>query len=399
MTPNSRLRGGLHLPISTVLALTITVAIAVAGGVFFAGWELLGARSLKPERQLTASTLFDLVKLAAGVVAGVGALVALVVAYRRQLVDEAGALREEKAALRDITRLHTERFTTAVSQLGDESAAVRLGGVHALAGLADDAPTPELRQTCIDVLCAYVRLPYTAETDLPPNNTEARHAYLSLREVRHTVIRLIREHLLLADDRPHSWQGHNFDFTNAVFDGGDFSDVQFSGGRLSFRSARFEGGTVNFNDAEFGDGRVDFGGAVFSGGTVNFRGARFDGGRVNFHRAAFEGGTVDFRGAELNGSDMSFFGAAFSDGTVTFGGAELSDGQFSFRRAEFEGGTVDFSDADFSGARADFRHAVFSGGTVDLLRARGAAPDGLVPLNVDPLPTGLRLPPTWRRTS
>lgn len=399
MTPNSRLRGGLHLPISTVLALTITVAIAVAGGVFFAGWELLGARSLKPERQLTASTLFDLVKLAAGVVAGVGALVALVVAYRRQLVDEAEALREEKAALRDITRLHTERFTTAVSQLGDESAAVRLGGVHALAGLADDAPTPELRQTCIDVLCAYVRLPYTAETDLPPNNTEARHAYLSLREVRHTVIRLIREHLLLADDRPHSWQGHNFDFTNAVFDGGDFSDVQFSGGRLSFRSARFEGGTVNFNDAEFGDGRVDFGGAVFSGGTVNFRGARFDGGRVNFHRAAFEGGTVDFRGAELNGSDMSFFGAAFSDGTVTFGGAELSDGQFSFRRAEFEGGTVDFSDADFSGARADFRHAVFSGGTVDLLRARGAAPDGLVPLNVDPLPTGLRLPPTWRRTS
>ncbi|GGO94398.1 hypothetical protein GCM10012280_49130 [Wenjunlia tyrosinilytica] len=75
-------------------------------------------------------------KLSFGVVAGAGALVALVVAHRRQRVDEDGALR-------DATRLRTERFTTAVSQLGQDSAAVRLGGVHALAGLADDAPTGE----------------------------------------------------------------------------------------------------------------------------------------------------------------------------------------------------------------------------------------------------------------
>src|SRR5690606_40250517 len=60
-------------------------------------------------------------------------------AYRRQRVDEDGALR-------DATRLHTERFTTAVSQLGDPSPAVKLGGVHALAGLADDAPRSEERR-------------------------------------------------------------------------------------------------------------------------------------------------------------------------------------------------------------------------------------------------------------
>jgi hypothetical protein len=93
------------------------------------------------------------------------------VAYRRQRVDE-------DAALRDATRLHTERFTTAVSQLGAESAAVRLGGVHALAGLADDAPTRDLRQTCIDVLCAYLRMPYTAEADLPADDAYARPARL-----------------------------------------------------------------------------------------------------------------------------------------------------------------------------------------------------------------------------
>jgi hypothetical protein len=47
--------------------------------------------------------------------------------------------------------------------------------VHALAGLADDAPTSELRQTCIDVLCAHLRLPYTVESDLPADEAAARH--------------------------------------------------------------------------------------------------------------------------------------------------------------------------------------------------------------------------------
>ncbi|MEU1407519.1 hypothetical protein ABZ471_35125 [Streptomyces sp. NPDC005728] len=60
---------------------------------------------------------------------------ALVGAYRRRRVNEDGALREA-------TRLHTERFTSAVGQLGNESPAVRLGAVHALAGPADDAPHP-----------------------------------------------------------------------------------------------------------------------------------------------------------------------------------------------------------------------------------------------------------------
>ncbi|MER5228129.1 pentapeptide repeat-containing protein [Streptomyces flaveus] len=233
-------------PVGPVLALTFTTALLVAAAVFFAGWELLGARGLKPEHRIDSKTLFDLVKLSFGVVAGAGALVALVVAYRRQRVDEDGALR-------DATRLHTERFTTAVSQLGEDSVAVRLGGVHALAGLADDAPTRELRQTCIDVLCAYLRLPYIAEADLPQGDADARHAYLALREVRHTIIRLIRDHLRLNSQYPHSWQGHDLDFTGVVFDGGDFSSTQFSGGTVTFDGATFSG-NMNFFGAEFSGG-------------------------------------------------------------------------------------------------------------------------------------------------
>jgi hypothetical protein len=229
-------------PVGTVLILAFTIAVLVAASVFYTAWELLGVRGLRPERRIDSKTLFDLVKLSFGVVAGAGALVALVVAYRRQRVDE-------DAALRDTTRLHTERFTTAVSQLGEESAAVRLGGVHALAGLADDAPTRELRQTCIDVLCAYLRLPYTAGADLPANDADARHTYLALREVRHTIIRLIRDHLRPPPTHPHSWQGHDFDVTGVVFDGGDFSEAVFSGGVVSFIGATFSGGRVNFGRA------------------------------------------------------------------------------------------------------------------------------------------------------
>ncbi|MFI0813848.1 hypothetical protein [Streptomyces echinatus] len=149
--------------------------------------HLLDFQEIDTTAKLDAKTLFDLVKLSFGVVAGAGALVALVVAYRRQRVDEAGAQRE-------VTRLHTERFSQAVDKLGSESPAVRLGGVHALAGLADDAPDDNLRQTCIDVLCAYLQLPFTPDPGDDPAHQQEHHRYLALRKVRHTILRLIDDH-------------------------------------------------------------------------------------------------------------------------------------------------------------------------------------------------------------
>ncbi|MDX3265566.1 pentapeptide repeat-containing protein [Streptomyces sp. MI02-2A] len=430
-------RRGLRLwHVWIVLPLAFATAVTVAATVFYTGWDLLEARGLKPEHRIDSQTLFDLVKLSFGVVAGAGALVALIVAYRRQRVDEDGALREA-------TRLHTERFTTAVSQLGNDSAAVRLGGVHALAGLADDAPTRDLRQTCIDVLCAYLRLPYTAEADLPARDPEARHTYLSLREVRHTVLRLIRDHLRLNPRDPHSWRGHHFDFTAVIFDGGDFSEAVFSGGTVSFNGAVFSGGTVSFNGAVFSGGKVDFGSARFSGGAVSFRRTVFSGGTVSFRdavfsespvdfgRAQFSGGTVDFGGAGFAGRKVDFEGARFSGSTVSFGDTKFSGGTVSFHDAGyfdgavyfgrvrfsggtvdfggagFAGGTVDFEGARFSGSTVDFRgarfsgstvsfgNAAFSGGTVDLTQATGTAPSGLPLPNGSPVPTGLLLPSTW----
>src|SRR5215472_6927650 len=89
-------------------------------------------------------------------------------------------------------RTVNERFATAAGQLGsDKPPAVRLAGVYAMAGLADD--WPENRQTCVDVLCAYLRMPYEPD---PGQDAPAPEqlAFRASREVRHTVIRVTSAH-------------------------------------------------------------------------------------------------------------------------------------------------------------------------------------------------------------
>src|SRR5215469_14845274 len=167
------------------------------------------------------------------------------------------------------TRTLNERFATAADRLGsDKPPAVQLAGVYAMAVLADD--WEKNRQTCVDVLCAYLRMPY--EPDPGPNaNAKEQRAFRASREVRYTVIRVITTHLQVG--AVVSWQGLNFDFRRVVFDGGDF------------RGAMFSGGDVSFNGAEFSAGLVDFSRATFSGGGVRFRGAEFSGGEVRFDGA------------------------------------------------------------------------------------------------------------------
>ncbi|WP_457511640.1 pentapeptide repeat-containing protein [Streptomyces sp. TE33382] len=424
--------------VGRALVLAFVAAVLVAGGVFYGlAVVLLDFQEIDTTAKLDAKTLFDLVKLSFGVVAGAGALVALVVAYRRQRVDEAGAHREA-------TRLHTERFSQAVDKLGSDSPAVRLGGVHALAGLADDAPDNSLRQTCIDVLCAYLRLRYSPDPGEGPAHLEEHHHYLALREVRHTILRLIGDHYRYPEGTHRSWQGCDLDLTGVTIDGDmDFDRAVFSGGRVSFAGAVFSDGRVSFAEAVFSDGRVifdsavfsdsevsfarakfsgsevSFDGAVFSGGMVSFYEAVFSGGGVSFARAVFSGGMVIFDGAVFSGSMVSFDSALLSDGEVSFDRAEFSYGMVifdsavfsgggvSFARAEFSGGMVIFDGAVFSGstvhfnetAFADgtvrFRNAVFSGGAVSFGDATGPAPEGLLAAVGTPAAAGVVLSSAW----
>ena len=90
------------------------------------------------------------------------------------------------------------------------------------------------RQTCVDVLCAYLRMPYEPDPGQDAPQPQ-RLAFQAIREVRHTVIRVITAHL--QKDAEVSLQGLNFDFNGVVFDGGDFGGAQFSGGTVDFSRA------------------------------------------------------------------------------------------------------------------------------------------------------------------
>ncbi len=224
-------RWGLALSI----AASLVALLLTAAGVLVLGWLGLGRPSV-PHRIKDTSQFFDAIKIGLAVVAGLAAAVGLTVSYRKQRGEEEGAF--------------TARYSSAADQLGHDKAAVRLAGVYAMARLADDWQPQQ--QTCIDVLCAYLRMPYDPEK-----------AAEGEREVRQSVVRLIRNHLRGA--ATVSWQGRDLDFTGALFDDASFEGATFSGGGIYFDRATFSGGQVSFDGATFSGGQVSFVEATFSG--------------------------------------------------------------------------------------------------------------------------------------
>ncbi|WP_280453675.1 pentapeptide repeat-containing protein [Nocardia brasiliensis] len=404
-----RRAGRIRLLSAVTLALLAGLAVAVVA------YGLL--RWITPVDTNKTAAEIDITRVALTVVAGVGGVVALVIAYRRQ---------------RDLEQSRfVERFGAAAAQLGATDVAVRIAGVYAMAGVADESDGLR-RQQCIDVLCGYLRLPYhpdlganhqtklvlkhhraTADgtrADDQERHLEYRH---NDREVRVTIVRVISDHLRLTAE--HSWSASDFDFRTAHLEDVDFSHVRFDGlarfnravltGAASFDKATFSGTTsfaraifshdasfdgVEFiGDASFSNARFSqdasftrtvfsrtasfnfagfaaayFGHAVFSGET-SFRGAIFSGtawfdtvrfsAPAMFRTAAFRGDAV-FRNAVFS-HDASFRDATF-DGLAAFDEAAFSE-DISFRRARFSG-NAEFGDAAFSAA-ASFSSAVFTG--------------------------------------
>ena len=113
--------------------------------------------------------------------AGTGGAFALLLAFRRQrsteiIAAETREAREREHEQRDraadaseqdaAERRITDLYTKAADQLGSSKAPVRLAGLHALERLAQN--TPDQRQAIVDVICAYLRMPYTPPEDQPP---------------------------------------------------------------------------------------------------------------------------------------------------------------------------------------------------------------------------------------
>jgi uncharacterized protein YjbI with pentapeptide repeats len=323
----------------------LVLALFLGWGIYQFAYDYF-AQAAADQRPSKPVNVNDVLKATVTALTLVGAVLAGLYAYRKQLLSEGDAHRADASQLAD-------RYTTAAEQLGHDQAAVRLAGVYALARLADD--WEEQRQVCIDVLCAYLRMPYQSDPAGERHNAGER-------EVRWTIIRVIRDHLH-DPVAPTSWCTYSLDFTGATFDGGDFSLSYFLGS-VSFDRTTFSDGTVNFSNATF-SGMIEFDGATFSDGTVDFSNATFSG-SVSFDRATFSDGTVNFSNATFSGM-IEFDGATFSDGTVDFSNATFSGGRVKvggFDGAAFSGSTVNFIHATFSDGRVDFDRAMFVGGTV-----------------------------------
>jgi hypothetical protein len=378
-----------------------------------------------------ANALLDAVRTGLAAGAGAGAAVGLMLAFRRQHHQEiATVLTDLDATERRITELYTK----AVEQLGNDKAPVRLGGLYALERLAQDNPAH--RQTIVDVICAYLRMPFsvgtvatsepTPEVTEGPDERSTRPETITVgtndiwqqeRQVRLTAQRLLAEHL--RDDRtpdqrsagspgPRFWPGIRLDLNGATLidldfhrivavdarfdrvtftDGAQFYEAIFSG-FAAFRGAAFHGPTV-FSRAIFGVGAV-FSHATFTGRAwfsqaafgddAGFNDATFDG-VTTFYGTTFDG-LAEFQPATF-GDDATFSGTTFG-GCAWFNGATFAD------RAGFSGVTFTddtaFYGATFGGATT-FAGTTFANGA-DRLPFKGTRV--LSPSSRDVWPPGWR---------
>jgi hypothetical protein len=169
-----RRRGGHHTPQLWPVLLAAGVALLVAA--LTAGVIYLSLRAIVVTPKASVVERLDLIRTTITVTGFVGVVLAGVYAYRKQRLAEADGRRADEIQF-------AARYSAAAEQLGHEAAPVRLAGAYALARLADD--WPDERQACVDVLCAYLRLPYDPDPASPKYRADER-------EVRRIIIRIIR---------------------------------------------------------------------------------------------------------------------------------------------------------------------------------------------------------------
>lgn len=329
-------------------------------------WRWINGLALTdPEKR--ATTQLDALKLAASIVVGGGGLFALYLAARRQHTQELELdARQVELEQRDrvqahaeqvaeTNRLHAERiaadtyadaaarritdlYAKSVEQLGSDKAPVRLGGLYALERLAqDNIDRPTLRQTVVNVLCAYLRMPFTLPGDRPADDAEEqiRDRYderVQEREVRLTAQRILTAHLepgpTPEDAVDTFWPNTDLDLSGATL-------IELNLNHCRIRQARFLGarmvGPARLVRATF-DGPVLFGRAVFDilalfdGVTfardVSFGDTRF-GGRAAFDQTTF-GGFAGFDRATF--AHVAIFADATFAGSTSFNKTKFTDG-------------------------------------------------------------------------
>lgn len=170
------------------------------------------------------------------------------------------AYRSHQERIRQIHAERRSRYAKAVEQLAHENASIRLGGVFALFGLADEwiadeSLEPQKRQkegqTIIKYLCAYIR-------SVPAKQTEASFIAGSYpqdeAEIRQTIFMEMSSRFIEDNKKTDkksqltqiSWNNFIFNFNN--------SHIFYPLNDLAFFNADFQGAKF-YRDADFSDSR------------------------------------------------------------------------------------------------------------------------------------------------
>lgn len=271
---------------------------------------------------------------------GIIAVLGLIETNRKNSQDH---IRQVHAARRD-------RYIAAVDKLSSKHAPVRLGGVYALVGLADewledDNIDEETRikegQVIVNNLCAYIRSPFklaekrsVLELDSKPDNyegkfTEDQTRLFEEQEVRRSIFDEISVRLRPLDEKGKrdyvTWHVFEFDFRKSTifyplnklrFFNPDFRNSKFFG-LADFSFSDFQGISIFSDTHYFGD--ASFSCAHFQG-TARFSDSCFEK-ELNFRATTLKAGAI-FDSSIFKGSTI--ITPALQDGQVSFDGSIFS---------------------------------------------------------------------------
>jgi hypothetical protein len=177
------------------VALLAFLVVAVAGPPVLLRWDL-GHRA----EQLSAAELASATsQIRAAIVQGLGAMAVLAGAYLawRQLQHTMKATQAQIELQRAGTV--TDRYTRAVEQLANTDQTIRVGAIHALDRIADEAPTE--RAGVVALLATYVRVRAShGWTDLDDRDPPLRSRASDIQAALTTLTRWI-----VADEVPPQW--------------------------------------------------------------------------------------------------------------------------------------------------------------------------------------------------
>lgn len=281
---------------------------------------------------------------------------------RRQVTEQRQEL-ERRRTDRDNDRVADENFARAVELLGHEADQVRVGALHALAGLARNRP--DYTQTVLDVLCAYLRRPFEHpryDQSSAAWSKEARDDAERMLVTRLTAQRLITGLLPTVDDRDSP--AYDLDLTGATLE--YFHVSRRRVGTLTLRYTHLFSST-SFDGCEF-VGPAWFTGMTTGSGRLS---GRFRCNDATFHDRAWFG-RVQF-------NDLVQFVRTHFIGRARFSNTTFSS-ELAIVEAAFED-QADFTDCTFPDG-ADFTSTTWHGKVI----TTGAPPALAAAVNATPRP-------------